>query len=67
MGSRPFSEISCAVCNNPVALSADLSADENGNAVHTECYLKRISTTVGRFRALRLRWQKKLGLDGWLD
>ena len=44
MKSRPFPEIPCAICNKPVDLSADLSADENGKAVHTECYVKRITT-----------------------
>jgi hypothetical protein len=54
MGSRPVSEVSCAICNNPVGLSADLAADENGRAVHTECYFKRISTTVARLKALKI-------------
>jgi hypothetical protein len=44
MKSRPFPEISCLICCKPVDLSADLSADENGKAVHTECYVKRITT-----------------------
>ena len=47
MKSRPFPEIPCLICCKPVDLSADLSADENGKAVHTECYVKRI-TTRGR-------------------
>jgi hypothetical protein len=44
MKSRPFPEIPCLICSKPVDLSADLSADENGKAVHTECYVKRIIT-----------------------
>jgi hypothetical protein len=44
MKSRPFPEIPCVICSKPVDLSADLSADENGKAVHTECYVKRITT-----------------------
>jgi hypothetical protein len=43
MKSRPFPEIPCFVCSKPVDLSVDLSADENGKAVHTECYVKRIA------------------------
>jgi hypothetical protein len=39
----PFPEIPCVICSKPVNLSADLSADENGKAVHTECYVKRIT------------------------
>src|ERR1700691_1369752 len=44
MKSRPFPEVPCLICSKPVDLSADLSADENGKAVHTECYVKRITT-----------------------
>jgi hypothetical protein len=44
MKSRPFSEMPCVICSKPVDLSADLSADENGKAAHTECYVKRIAT-----------------------
>jgi len=44
MKSRPFPEIPCLICSKPIDLSVDLSADENGKAVHTECYVKRITT-----------------------
>jgi len=44
MKSRPFPEIPCVICSKPIDLGADLSADENGKAVHTECYVKRITT-----------------------
>jgi hypothetical protein len=44
MKSPPFPEIPCLICSKPVDLSVDLSADENGKAVHTECYAKRIAT-----------------------
>lgn len=47
MKSRPFPEIPCVICSKPVDLSADLSADENGKGVHTECYVKRIATPQG--------------------
>ena len=47
MKSRPFPEIPCVICSKPVDLSADLSADENGKAVHTECYVNRIATPQG--------------------
>jgi hypothetical protein len=43
--SCPSPEIPCVICSKPVDLSVDLSADESGKAVHTECYVKRISTT----------------------
>jgi hypothetical protein len=45
MGSRPFREISCALCSKPVDLLIDLSADENGKAVHEECYVKRLTSS----------------------
>jgi hypothetical protein len=45
MKSHLSPEIPCVICSKPVDLSVDLSADENGKAVHTECYVKRISTT----------------------
>jgi hypothetical protein len=45
MGSRPFPEIFCVLCSNAVNLQTDLSTDENGRAVHEECYVKRIEDT----------------------
>jgi hypothetical protein len=47
MKSRSFPEIPCLICSKPVDLTADLSADETGKAVHTECYVKRITTPQG--------------------
>ena len=44
MKSHLSPEIPCVICSKPVDLSVDLSADENGKAVHTECYVKRITT-----------------------
>jgi hypothetical protein len=43
MGSRHFPEISCAICAKPVDLQMDLSANENGRAVHEDCYVKQIT------------------------
>jgi hypothetical protein len=45
MGSRPVPEIPCALCRKPVDLLIDLSADENGKAVHEECYVKRLTSS----------------------
>ena len=45
MGGHPFSDIPCKLCSKPVDLSADLSADENGKAVHEECYVKHITSS----------------------
>jgi hypothetical protein len=43
MGSRSFPEISCIICSKPLDLSVDLCVDEYGKAVHTECYVKRLT------------------------
>lgn len=43
MGSRFFSELSCTICKKPVDLISDLFADENGKAVHEDCYVKLIA------------------------
>jgi hypothetical protein len=45
MGGHLFSEIPCILCNKAVDLSADLYADENGKAVHEECYVKHITNS----------------------
>jgi hypothetical protein len=45
MDSRPFPEISCALCSKAVDLLVDLSADENGRAVHEDCYVKRVTSS----------------------
>jgi hypothetical protein len=47
MGS-PFPAIPCVLCSNPVNLISDLYADENGKAVHEECYVKRITESNSR-------------------
>jgi hypothetical protein len=44
MKSRLSPEIPCLICCKPLDLSVDLSADENGKAVHTECYVNRITS-----------------------
>jgi hypothetical protein len=43
MDSRSFPEIPCALCSNPVSLISDLCADENGKAVHGECYVQHVT------------------------
>lgn len=48
MGGHPFPEISCRLCSKPVDLKVDLFADENGQAVHEDCYVKRITTPQSR-------------------
>ena len=35
-------EMYCSACDKRVTLQEDSCLDENGNAVHTDCYVKRI-------------------------
>jgi hypothetical protein len=48
MGGHPFPEISCTLCSKLVDLRVDFYADENGKAVHEDCYLQRITTPHSR-------------------
>ncbi|MGA7295631.1 MAG: hypothetical protein WBW53_21680 [Terriglobales bacterium] len=43
MASLPRLEVLCAICNQPVTFHADTCTDENGYAVHVECYVKRVT------------------------
>jgi hypothetical protein len=40
MGGHPSPEIPCKLC----AKTVDLSADENGKAVHEDCYVEHITS-----------------------
>ena len=51
MGGHPFSAIHCAICNKAVNLSADLTANENGKAVHEECYVNLITSYQSNIHA----------------
>lgn len=42
MSSRPHQEIRCVRCNRPVDLQTDLNTNENGEAVHQDCYARSI-------------------------
>jgi len=60
MGRSPFLEIHCTLCNSSVDLRVDLCADENGKAVHEECYVKKVtSSQASGFedrKAWNVRW-----------
>jgi RNA polymerase sigma factor (sigma-70 family) len=43
MVSRLRAEIRCILCKRPVDLQIDLNSDENGMAVHEDCYARSIS------------------------
>jgi hypothetical protein len=45
MGGHSFPEIPCTICAMPVDLTVDLSADENGKAVHEDCYVKHVASS----------------------
>ena len=47
MGSRHSPEISCILCSKPVDLRTDLCADENGKAIHEDCYVTHVSSDRG--------------------
>ena len=51
MGGHTFPDIPCKLCGKQVDLSADLSADENGKAVHQECYVQHITSSRGEMNA----------------
>jgi hypothetical protein len=44
MGGHLFSEMPCAIRSKPLDLTVNLSADENGKAVHEDCYVQRITS-----------------------
>jgi hypothetical protein len=43
--SSSFSETPCVLCSKPVDLRIDLTADENGKAVHEHCYVNHIASS----------------------
>jgi hypothetical protein len=45
MGGHPLQETPCIICAKRVDLRVDLSADENGKAVHEDCYVKHIMSS----------------------
>jgi hypothetical protein len=45
MGDHPFQETPCKICAEPVVLTVELSADENGKAVHEDCYVKQVTSS----------------------
>jgi hypothetical protein len=45
MGGHPLPETRRILCSKLVNLQSDLSADENGMAIHEECYVKRIAAS----------------------
>jgi hypothetical protein len=47
MDSRSFPEMSCALCRKSVDLRTDLCTDENGKAIHEDCYLKHSTSNEG--------------------
>ena len=48
MSGYSLPAILCTICAKPLNLVIDLCADENGKAVHEECYVKRITPPRSR-------------------
>jgi hypothetical protein len=42
MSGHPDAGMHCHLCNHPVNLQTDLNTDENGRAVHEDCYVRSI-------------------------
>lgn len=49
--AHPFPEIPCIFSGTPVDFQTDLTADENGKAVHEHRYAKRITSVQSDFPA----------------
>jgi len=47
MDSRSSPEPFCVLCRKSVDLRIDLCADENGKAIHEDCYVKHITSNEG--------------------
>jgi hypothetical protein len=44
MGGQTVPVIPCKFCSAPIDLTVDLSVDENGQAVHEDCYVTHIAS-----------------------
>jgi hypothetical protein len=51
MDGRTFPEVSCVLCGRPVDLQTDLTADENGKAIHEDCYVRHITSNGGHSKS----------------
>ena len=38
-------QISCRICGGPLSLMSDTASDENGQPVHSDCYVKHVLAT----------------------
>jgi hypothetical protein len=45
MNDRADSRIRCHICSQPVDLTADTAADEDGQTVHERCYVKKLTAS----------------------
>jgi hypothetical protein len=55
MGGHPVREIACAICARSVDMQTNFIADENGKAVHEQCYVQRITNQLHTGSGARLR------------
>jgi hypothetical protein len=47
MESHSFPAVLCILCPEAVNLRIDLCADENGQSIHEDCYVRRITNRFG--------------------
>jgi hypothetical protein len=43
VNDKTDSRIRCHICNQDVDLTADTAADEDGQTVHEQCYVKKLT------------------------
>jgi hypothetical protein len=44
---QAYQGISCRVCGEPVSLTSDTVVNEDGKAVHEQCYVTKITSSTG--------------------
>jgi hypothetical protein len=44
VGMNSETRILCRICNQPVRLTSDIAVDEDGQAVHENCYVQKLAS-----------------------
>ena len=55
--------MNCPICNEPVSLETS-KTDEDGQAIHEECYASKVCTKSGLAYKNELAYKKKTGTSG---
>jgi hypothetical protein len=53
-------EIPCLFCGKPVNLQTDTSTDENGKAIHTDCYVRSITGAQTNLSVAARPWYRAI-------